>query len=227
MKIISIEAARVTEMFVSDEVKPTGGLYMPDLIRLFSERFGFIHRPSLDRVQAGAEFKGGMLAIGKKKINILDLTVFNNAITINTPNSQDTEIVLEDTLAWAQKTFHFRVPQTPSPITFYESQMVVDFDHAIDKKLALFKNLKNAFESQFETVYHVPTPAHISGFFIGVDPQQLPATLVPFCAQVLKPNMTIERRLGFPYTQNRFFSLAPFSTDAHTQLLETFEKLLA
>ena len=48
MKIISIDTGRANQKLNPDEVRPVGGYYVPEAIRLLSDRYGFSQAPTLE-----------------------------------------------------------------------------------------------------------------------------------------------------------------------------------
>jgi len=215
MKVISIASGRATRHFVADEVGPRAGFYIHDVIRLIGERYGFINLPSIsDAAKSGVVFQNGRLIAGNKKMNISNLGIYNDAITVMSFDTDSAEFILDDIVNWAWSTFDLREPVT-APTTIIESNIVVEFERSIDHILAVFDGLSQAFTSALRQAYERDISVHLSRIGVGGDPQELK----PY----LRAEIVLERRIGHPYAENRYFSVAPLRTAKHIEILEALE----
>src|SRR5262249_10607800 len=198
MKLISTELGRVAQQFASDEVRPLGGLNLPEFIRLIHDRYGFVKAPDIKEVgQAGAKFQQGRLTIGNKTINITELAVFSDGVVVTSFHTDDAEFVLKDLLEWSKGMFGFRDPETEKPRIF-ESHVVIEFDRPIDAALRVFDPVRQEIAKLVEGTYGVKTP-------IGYHRIDLSSPMKPQL-EIGRPALAIERRIGFPFEANRFFS---------------------
>jgi hypothetical protein len=220
MKIISNELGKLTRIYVPDEVRPSGGLNSFELIKLVVDRYKFSVKPDAADAQAkGAIFQSGSIDIGKRRVNIKTLGIYNDGISINTSDTESAEFALNNLEEWLQATFHFRDPIT-KPINKYENQIVVDFEKPPEKALKIFMEFKKLLERTLNSTYDRKIPMHFLRFGIGVDPSEQTMLAFKGC------DFGIERRLGRPYGENRFFSIAPLRTKEHVTLLKAFEEML-
>lgn len=216
MKLVSDELGRVVQLFVPDEIAPFGGIYLPELFELISKRFGFVKQSDIaDALKIGAKFEIGQLKVGEKKINIKELAIHQDGIVVDTRNTDDSSIVVDEMFRWGKQTLGLRDLETKRPRR-YLSFVVVDFDKPIDNALkgfeAIRRNLSNAYKSTYETdvsydLYRVS---------LAVDSQSLPPQTAT--------EFTIERRINVPHSKNRFFCTAPLPTKSHLVLLEEIER---
>jgi len=219
MKIISNETGKISQVFVADEIKPIAGTYPPELIRLISERYGFSSSPSVAELAAGkVPFKHGRLIAGNRKINVQSLSLHNDGLVIAASNTDDAEFVLQDALAWGAEKFGFREPQTP-PQTFIENHAVVEFSGSPKSAINTFEKIRVLYEKLLEATYNRKIKAHFSRLGIGADQTEI--------SPLMRPDFGIERRIGMPYSADRYFSVAPLRTDAHWDLLQAFDELIA
>ena len=216
MKLVSDELGRVVQLFIADEIGPFGGIYIPDLYQLISERYGFVKQSDMAKVlEAGAKFEQGRLKVGEKNINIMDLTIFNDGIVINGRNTVDASAVMDDLLVWGKQAFGLREPETKITRR-YISHVVVDFNKPIDNALRGFGAIRRTLSDSYKQVYGADVNYDLFRVSLTVDPQTIPPqTFTEFA---------IERRVGVPYSKNRFFSVAPLTTQAHLALLEVVER---
>lgn len=227
MKVVSSELGRSSYLFVPDEVRPAGGVYVQESVRLICERYGFGGLPPLqEALNSPIKFTHGRLIGGSKKLNISELVIYSNAIQASAANTADADYIVDDILAWAKSTLGYREPQTKLP-RLYESNLVVDFERQVDRLLYPFKALQSELQKALAATYGLQLPIAITSFGIGADPLSVAGQLPPPIPGVLKPELGLVRRINHPYSENRFFSSAPFQTDVHIALLEQFEAALS
>lgn len=216
MKLVAVDLARVTRFFQADEVRPQGGTYVPDLIKLIVDRYAFAIPPMpKDALGEGLKFKTGRLARGANQINIIELGVFNDGIMASVfDNTDNANLILDDFAAWLFDTLKISPPQTKLP-RWYFSGLIVEFDAAVVKQLAPFTRTMSAITGAYRETYPWSYAAHFSRLGFSADP----TTVHP----LFKPEFFIERRIGVPYEQSRFFCSASLPTKMHLQVLEQLE----
>jgi hypothetical protein len=218
MKLISTELGRVAQQYAPDEIRPLGGLNLSEFIRLIQDRYGFVKAPDIKEVgQAGAKFQTGSLIIGNKTTNIAELAVFSDGIVVTSFHTDDAEFILKDLFDWAKGVFGLRDPETEKPRIF-ESHIVIEFDRSIDPALRIFDPVRQEIAKSVEDTYGVKTP-------IGYHRIDLSGPMKPQL-EIGRPSLAIERRIGFPFEANRFFSTSNFRTERHLELLEKFENAI-
>jgi hypothetical protein len=218
MKLISTELGRAAQAFVGDEIRPLGGLNLPEFIRLIHDRYGFVKAPDIKDVgQTGAKFQQGRLTIGNKTINITELAVFNDGIVVTSFHTDDAEFILKDLFDWSKGVFGFRDPETEKPRIF-ESHIIIEFDRPIDPALRVFDSVRQEIAKSVEDTYGLKVP-------IGYHRIDLSGPMTPQL-EIGRPSLAIERRIGYPFEANRFFSTSNFRTERHLELLEKFENAI-
>lgn len=222
MKILSTEMGRVIQFFAPEEVRPTRGLYLPELIRLVGERYGCAVVPTVaDLLKPGASaiFRQGRLVSGDRTINIAELGVHNDAIAVTAElNTSDVDFVLQDVWAWAKNALGLREPTTKR-LKLYESHLAVEFSSSIDDALMMFENVREGLHGAIRDIYNQDLPVNFNRITFSIDPfVQVQAQLQP-----VRTELWIERKMGTPYSQNRYFSACGLPTNVHASLLERFE----
>lgn len=220
MKVVSIEAARVTQLFVADEVRGERDIYLPQLFDSARQRYGFVKLPNLEDAKLnGAKFQHGRLQrdSGGESITIEAVEIYNDGIVVSCRDSSDAEVVLDDIIAWGMQTFGLREPKTMIP-RLYASFIVVDFKSATSDLIKRFEELQKILTDAYSRSYSVQRTFGISKLAFAVDP----TTLSPHAST----EFVFDRRAGAAYGLNRFFCMAPLSTGAHIALLSRFEELL-
>jgi len=210
MNLISKDLGRTTQQFQTDEVLPIGGLYVPDFVRLVSERYGFKPPPNMaDGTQAGTTFQYGQHIAGNRKTYIRDIMIYSDAVSVATHDTESAEFVLDDFFSWGEHALGFRTPTTKMPRRF-ESNVVVEFEKDFERSFERFESLTRKLSNDAVAT---------TKFAFGSDPL---ATSPQERAAFM-----IERRVNISYSSNRFFSAATLSTATHIEYLEEFEGLMA
>ena len=141
-------------------------------------------------------------------------TVYNDGLTADTRSStKDSEAFLEQVMDFVSKG-NFGLVYDPSMIhrKAHLSEIIVHTEktlYSINPKMAQFEKRLNELSSG-----KLPT-FHLSGITFRSD-QTTPAAASPF---------QFERRVNVPFSENRYYSAAPFATEDHMALLREFEEL--
>jgi hypothetical protein len=220
MNLISTEHGQALQLFVSDEVRPPTGLYLPDVIRQISEKYAFAVVPTNYEtvMKEGAKYKDGRLVTEGRMIVIKDLGFFVDGVLAITWNTEDAEVVLNDLIVWATQNYGFREPRTKLPRRFVSS-VVVEFDVELSGALTAFDGLQEGFAAAIKKSHGVEPEINASRITFAADPTKLLRSDPPF-------EFNIERRGGRPFSENRYFSSATLTTASHLNLLEAFEQRL-
>ena len=221
MKLVTPELGQVLQLFVGDELRPPRGLYIPDILQLVTQRYRFEKVPTTltpGTATNDLKFEIGIIALPSGNIPIQNLDIYNDGIVINARQTADADAVMDDFFEWASKTFGLRPPQTPIRRQ-YTSHVIIDFDHSINGLLKDFDRLCRLIETAYKSENdQFDYPLHFARFGLSADPKELP----PFA----QTGFVMEPRGNHPYTANRYFSIAPVTTDRHLELLEKIEETL-
>jgi hypothetical protein len=219
VNVISAEHGQSLQLFVAEEVRPPSGLYLPDLVRQISERYAFAIGPTNYEIimKEGAKFKEGRFVTEGRTIAIKDLGFFVDGILAVAFDTDDSDLILNDLIVWAAQSFGFREPRTKLPRRFVSS-VIVEFDAELGRALLAFDELQENFASAIKGKYGMDPEINASRIALAADATRLPAgTTFEFM---------IERRVGRPFSENRYFSSATLPTTSHLALLKTFEQRL-
>ena len=219
MKIITNEAGRAHQMMVADEVRPTGGYYLTNMIRLISDRYGFSQSPSIEDIQtAAAVFRDGRLVSGTQKMNIQEIGVSSDGIYVTAQDTMTADFILDDLLTWAEQAVGLRPAITKIPRK-YDNVAVVEFEADIEERLEIFNELISSYNEMLARLYN--EAVSVSLYQIGFAFDSLEVNLA------VNTNFIIERRMRVPFSSNRYFCIAPLKTEMHVELLEKFERALS
>jgi hypothetical protein len=219
MKLVSTDFGQVLQLMNMDEMRPLEGLYLPDFVKGLQQRYQFAVVPNdlLEALKTGAKFHLGKKTIGDRTIVIKELGVYNDGLLISTTNTGDSDALVDDCIKWAIDEFGLRPAQTIIPRQ-YTSTVVIDFEQSVDKVLGQIEIIKNLLSYSLKSRYEWSYPISLTGISFGIDPQLLP--------QDRNSRFSLEKRVGIPFSHNRYFSAAPLPTEEHLKLLEQIEETL-
>lgn len=217
MNIVYNDIGKITIVYQRDEVNPVDGIYTPDFLNAISERYRFTTNPNINENTTEAHFERGQLITKDKKIPVYELVIYNDGISILGANTDLAKIVLSDVLQLGAAAIGLRTPKT-EPFYAYENTAIVDFDRGVSAVLMIYDGLKRLLDKSLTNVYSHDASTHFLGFGMAVDPTDP--------SKVSKREFIVVRRIGFPYSGNRFLCIAPLPTSEHHALLQEMEHLL-
>ena len=220
MQLLSVGLARSIWLFDVNELNPTGKSIFPDMLGWLGEKYSFQTFPKstaeVDQTTKGFVFKFGEFHAdeGAKSVN---LSFFNDGVVAETwASTEKTDAFLEEVLRSAATKYG--LAYTPDMIRQrqYISEVTVRLDHPLS-------NMNSKIVQLCETINGLFTRHHLAPFELtGMNfaPDVSASSYKP-------PGLQIERKLGAPFAESRFWSKSPFTTKDHLFALEEFEKLLA
>jgi hypothetical protein len=218
MEVLSIELGRSIQLVVADEVRSKPGMSLPEVARLLTERYGFAVPPDItDAQKSGLKFREGRLISGNRMINIKELGIFNDGIIADTYDTSDSDFVIDDAVAWGRQTLGMREPTTVISRK-YVSNIVAVLDERIND-IQPIKRIADATAAILREAYNVDIPINLSGVGWASDAPASPNT-------VLSSDFSFYRRVGRPFSENRFFFAAPIPTKMHINWIEMLEREL-
>ena len=220
MKIVTTEGGRILDLVPLEELRPPGGLYLPDLINGIMRRYAFPTPPDLgEAAKTGAKFEGGRFIHNGEAVAVKELSVYSDGIICDAQNTDLAEMVLDDFRVWATAVFKLQEPISLVRRTF-TSALVCDFDKSIESGLGKLSCTADLLSRALNDAYGWDYKYNLNRLAFNVDPKNIP--------HLRATNFILERRVQVSYEQNRYFSIAPLTTAAHIKLLETIEhELLA
>ena len=218
MRLSAVLLARVIYFVESVELNPRGAAYYPDIIKAMVERYQFKAFP--EKVEDFDETKGVVLAGGKYgDKTILRVTIFNWGITFDTTSStREAEELLNDTLIWAAQ--HLRLHYTPEMIKrkSYVSQIVFYSDVPILEINPILDTIGERVSKEVIANLKLPYVFQPAAFKLTIDPEEQRIPVQYF---------SIERREGAAFSEGKYFSSGPISTDIHISIIEEVERFQA
>lgn len=221
MHLLNVSAARSTWLFDLNDLNPRGKAIFPELFDFLKENYHFTEFPKsitdLDETKA-LSFKGGFYQV-QEEINInVELKVYNDGLAGNSYSStMETDKFLDDVLSYSSREFHLAYNPAMIRRKIPLSELVFRLDGSLQAISPKFNDFAAKLTGHFKGL---PVPAfQVGGISFWTDQTQcaFPVPPAPF---------TIERKIGAPFGENRFYSKASLHTDKHLELLKDFEDML-
>jgi hypothetical protein len=211
MQLIGIESSRI--IFLTQVHRPSGQLYFPDAVAKLVERYSFIKKPGPELVLPAT------FSIGKfRDAQITEFSVYNDGIIVSSGSDTDLlDAFIEDLFSWCAQEFGVIQIATAKPEKFYESSVIVKSETDLPAALNPQNDVAAALAKAMKAAKIAVTP-QLSGFILDFDPSVFAGKRKPF-------RVVVDRRIGLPYSENVFYSQAPFRTADHLSVLQSFEAL--
>ena len=224
MKLIATEVGKVISQFPLEEIRPLGGIHIPEVIQSIKDRYSFSYAPDLslpwEKVnQQGLQFRLGKLETDSGQIYIQELNALPDGIVATAQRTDEAEVFIDDLMAWMKNSLGMRDLSSP-PTLWFHSQVVVEFDGEINHLLKTFDKISSSLGKFLSKEYKIKEPVQLSKLTLGCDRLTLP-TSAPVA------EFALERRINRPYDEQRFISGAPLRTSDHLRALEILEQAAA
>jgi hypothetical protein len=215
MQLSAVLLARVVYFVESVDLNPRGGAYYPDLIHALVERYQFKGFPQ--KLEDYDESKGVSLIAGKYgDRTIAKVTIYNWGLTLDTTSSTtDAEELLVDALKWATANLKLHYAREMIKRKYYVSQFIFYSDVPLLSLNPALDTIADRVSKEVSQHLKLPYVFQTSGTRLSIDPEAQRIPVLP---------LTIERREGIAFSENKYFSSAPLSTDTHVSVIDEFER---
>ena len=219
MKVVTTEGGRILDLVPLEEFRPPQGVYLPDFVSAIAARYSFASVPSnlTEAAKSGAKFETGKFMLDGSPVAIKELAVYSDGLICEAHDTRFADLVLDDFLKWATDTFKLQERLSPVRRT-YTSALVCIFEKSVEFGLGKLSTVCDLLSKALSDAYGWKYQYNLNRLAFTVDPMAIP--------HLRSTNFIIERRLQVPYSENRYFSIAPLKTEEHVKLLETIEREL-
>jgi hypothetical protein len=205
-----------------DDVIPTRGLLIRDLLRVVGDTYKFSVKPEIppgippNSIPAYV-FQSGVLETEKEKFPISQLIIASHggAIVANTTDAADK--VLDDYISCMDTTLCYRFASAKMRRTYY-SNVVAQFDNGIEEIISAIGKIEAILNRTMTRTSRFKIKRLAFGYG---DPIQPSVTTIESFDNF---DFVIERRAGESYPENRYFCGGPTRTDDLIELLELIER---
>lgn len=213
----SVFRARTLWFVDLHELNPRGRSLYPEVIEALQAKYEFQKVPESASdltKEGGLELSIGSFEARPGEFIDVTFTVYNDGLTADTRSSTaDSEAFLRDALEFVSSG-NFGVVYEPGMVhrKAHLSEIIVH----TNKSLGSINSKLAGFEQRLDEISGGTLPPfRLAGITFRSD-QTAPAPASPF---------SFERRVNVPFSDNRYYSAAPFSTEDHLALLRDFEEL--
>lgn len=219
MKTLNVISARSIWLFDINDLNPRGKDIVPELLGWLKENYQFDKAPaSINDVSDVKSFKfeRGRFMVKEEIYIAVDLEIYNDGIIGNSRSStRDTDKFLEDVLSFAAREFSLTYDPRMIRSKTHASELTVRFEPSLFNLHPKLVDIANTIQS-LSGLTDMPT-FEMTGFGISTDATNSALKPAPFL---------LERRLGSPFSEKRFYSKAPLHTDDHEAVLTEIENIL-
>ena len=214
MRVSAILLARAVALVESYDLNPFGRVFYPDLIKALVERYRFSKFPT--EFKDVDEQKGVEFFAGKWGEDVIDrLAIFSTGIVLDTrSNTSVSRRLIEEALEWGKSKLGLA----------YDPDLITHFAHV--SQLTFYSDITlNALHPALSTLADRVGRVVSEAMGERID-YQTSAIVVQHDPLIRKDSVagfTIQPRAGVPFSERKYFSEAPLSTDLHVALLKDFE----
>jgi hypothetical protein len=210
MKLLVIESSRI--IYLMQALRPIGQVYIPDAIIKLKERYSFVKVPNPDQIPPL------YFSIGKfRDVQIAEFSIYNDGFIVS--SSSDTDVLdgfIDDLLAWAAKELSIEPLTGTTPEKFYESSIIVKAEGDLTASTSSRLDISSVVAPAMKAA-NISVPLKLSGVIFDFDTKNFLGKRKPF-------RLIIDRRIGVAFSENIFYSQAPFRTKDHLEVLASFEQ---
>jgi hypothetical protein len=219
MQLLSVGLARSIWLFDVNELNPTGKSFFPDVLTWLGERYGFQTFPKsigeVDSEKKGYIFKNGNFKSGETQI-MANFSFFNDGLVAETwASTEKTDAFLEDLLRAVATRYGLIYTESTVRTKQYVSEVNVRLSNSLSNlnpEIVRFGATLNRMFSR----HHLPE-FQMTGIIFAPDTS---------ATSYKPPGFLLERKVGAPFGESRFWSKAPFTTKDHLAALQEFENIL-
>jgi hypothetical protein len=218
MELLNVVKARTVWLFDISDLNPRGKSIEEDLIDWLKDAYNFTKAPSspqdLDESKA-LVFTGGSFQVREEYFINVDLRIYNDGLIADTRSStEDSEAFLKDMLESAAKEFNLVYSARMIRKKLYTSEIDVRTEGHLH-------NLNPKLETFIYRLAQITGQSRIEVAGISLWPETM----------VLHPQIPMqfrfERKLNAPFSENRYYAVAPVQTSQHLELLNDLEKIIS
>jgi hypothetical protein len=215
MELLHVRRARAIWLVDVRDLNPRG-LVLGPILSAIKDRYKFQKAPTTPEELTGNTPQGVIFGEGsfsyKNKEYGLVATLYTDGFVVDTTvSTRASDAFLEDLLLFLRSEFGFAYNPKIIQKKNYVSELVVTIQEPFDQALQAYSLLMDRLNESTGVIYRP------FGFTLSADP----------LLGARKPaDFRLERELGKPFEEKRYYSLAPLQTDEHLKMLQELEDQL-
>lgn len=220
-KIVAMQSIAAIAV-LSDAVMPENGLLQQDLINFVGDLYNFAVRPQIPPAMAGQIFpvllyQAGKASIGDKVYPINQIAVVQNGDIVTASSTEVADLILDDFVSKLDSGLGYKIGVSKHK-KMYVSNMVVQFDHPIERPDSLISRIGNLLNQK---ITRPDKPFNIKRLAFGSGDFTIQQALT--IEAIENADFIIERRATADYSENIYFCSAPVTTGEHLKILTQIE----
>ena len=218
MEIAAVVLARSVAFVETIDLNPRGLLSLPHTVALINERFQFktspLNKPPLkdgEKENKDLEFKDGYF----QGVGVGKLTISGDGVVVDVRSSTtDAKRIINDSLTWLGK--EIGLYYSPEMITRWSYVSQLTFYSKVDilKPNAALSRLKERLTASVLAEHEEAYDFESTAVALDFDRTLHKRGTIQF---------TIQRRQDARFSENKYYSDAPVSTEEHIELLQAYE----
>lgn len=223
MRLLSIRATRSLWLFHVGDLNPRGKSVTRDALSEMATRYSFAKIPDVKEITEARTknqpfvFGGGIFKTKTGITTEISLTLYRDGILVDsTSSTSDGDEVLDDLLSWLHTDLGLIDYKTIQVTKVYVNEVFVSMSNslnAINPKLDAFMQM---IGTKLKSPVKKPT-YQVGALGFWIDPEQNPKHV----------HFRIERAEERPFSENRYYSIAPLETEEHLKALQVLDDLMA
>jgi hypothetical protein len=225
MKVLATNTARLVVLKPTEELAPDRGMATTELPQLLIERYGFKQSTPLSTPiekihKEGFKYFLGQVSTANGVEPVHALEVYNDGVVITAKSTDVAEVFLIDLVTWLVQVHGFRIDDESLRRRLYASEVTVQFSKNANTLLKKFEQVSDALTSTYKSLYPgLERKIEMNALTFDFDRSKAPSGIGAVGA------FKFERQVNEPYSENRFFCIAPLRTADHLAILQTLETL--
>jgi hypothetical protein len=220
MQTLNVLGAKAIWLFDIDDLNPRGKDIVSELLEWIKENYYFEKAPAsvdqLDPEKKSLKFERGRFQVKEEIFIAVDLEIYKDGFVANSRSStNDTDKFVDDLLTAASKEFSLPYSSGIVRNKMYTSELTVRLEFPL-----------------FNLNPKLTDVAHTISALCGLPVPPFELSRLGFSTDMaishLKPApFLLERRIGSPFDEKRYYSQAPLHTAQHEELLVEIEHILS
>src|SRR5260221_3228760 len=221
MKLIGTLQGVCIIKFSLEEVSPLSGVQIPKVQALIQSTYQAKPMPAMTLKPPGPgeppplSFGSGQFTDGDTSYSIVQIMFAGNGLMATAQNTEAAGKIMDHLVGLLDSDLGFRLRDAEVQ-RFYVSALVVKFERNFEDYIAPLHKIKNIVQSATGRVDGIALkrlalgPEGDAGPFVSIDPVEY-------------TDFILERRSGSPFSDNRYFTVAPVSTESNLEMLQHIE----
>ena len=221
METINIISAKSIWLFDINDLNPRGKDIQSEFIEWLKENYYFEKAPSsssdVDKDTKGLKFDRGRFQVKEEIYITVDLEIYNDGIVANSRSStHDTEKFVEDVLHLATKEFSLPVRPDMIRMKMHASELTIRLDSVLFNLNPKLLDIANTITASCG----IPGIPMFEVADLGFTTDMAISHFKP-------APFLLQRKIGAPFSEKRYYSKAPLHTDKHEEILREIEHVLS